>query len=1036
RDYPHVRSLFLSGLPVASGVQVLESASLFGEPDQMALLVQRYSGNPLALKLVVETVQDFYGGDIAAFLDEEGLIFDDIRYVLDQQFGRLSNLEQDILFWLAILRTPTGADQLGHYIIAAAASRRHFIESLRSLQRRFLIEESESEATANMQRQVTQFFLQNVVMEYMTAQFTDTLFMELETLTLRLFHSHSLLLAQATEPVRQTQRRLLLQPLRIRLCDRQGTSGATQQLAQILAVLKQQPALSSSFAPANLLHLLLDMDANLQGADFSQLAIWQANLRGVRLPQVNFAYADLTGSVFTQSFNAILCMAFSNDGLFLATATTDGVVRIWRVADTQLVGICAGNGRWVWSLCFSPDGQRLATGSADRAVRLWDIAECLPTSSPHQQRAHSRKQPEDSLGLGYVIHTLEAHTDAIASLAFSPDAQFLASGSTDSHIHIWDVEQGKHCQALVGHTDRVKTLCYGSSSQNRTNDVLYGISRDGGLLCWDVQNGHSTHLFEDVEGEHRVISIHPIHEDRNDYFVATIYNEQTVYIWRMGPAHANHLLGTIENHFAPVMDAAFQPALQTENQIEYQTVPEFLMVALYTADNTIRLWTLSTGTRSTGTRSMGTQVPPAIGQLRQTLSGHTEALNAMLFRPDGHLLVSGGWDRTIRLWHPATGEQLDTLQGYKTEIESLATTMDGQTLFYCNTDHVIHAWNLNGAQAHQTYSNQSTQTIAGHLDAVHALAMHPHEPMFVSGSADHTLRLWSLASTMSTMGSTWGPATQPRLLRGHTDAIFAVDWSGDGRLIASGGGDQRIRIWDTATAQCQQILRGHTSKVNVLAFMPMMQHMNETTNQTPFYWLVSADTQAILLWNLSSSTTEPGTVFGLMTPQDVRPHMSLPNGPREGVYALTFSPDGQQLASGGGSHDIHLWQLPDYQPLPPLSGHGSSVYALAYSPDGRLLASGSGDQTIRLWDVASSETVQILRGHQVLVQSLAFHPTQPWLISGSSDETVKIWDLTTGDCIQTQRPSGPYAGLNITGATGLTAIQRTSLKALGAVESE
>jgi WD40 repeat protein len=99
------------------------------------------------------------------------------------------------------------------------------------------------------------------------------------------------------------------------------------------------------------------------------------------------------------------------------------------------------------------------------------------------------------------------------------------------------------------------------------------------------------------------------------------------------------------------------------------------------------------------------------------------------------------------------------------------------------------------------------------------------------------------------------------------------------------------------------------------------------------------------------------------------------------------------------------------------------------------LASGGDDQIIRLWDVAKGELIRTLPGHTNRVWGVHFSPASPTLVSGSADGAIKVWDIYTGACLHTWRSEGPYAGMNITGVTGLTAAQKVALKALGAMET-
>ncbi len=105
-ETPAVRALSLAGLNVDAGRQVMATRGVVGDAPTLAAFVQHYSGNPLALTLATQTVQDLFDGNIAAFLNADTLIFDDIRDVLDQQFARLSPLEAEILGWLAVVREP------------------------------------------------------------------------------------------------------------------------------------------------------------------------------------------------------------------------------------------------------------------------------------------------------------------------------------------------------------------------------------------------------------------------------------------------------------------------------------------------------------------------------------------------------------------------------------------------------------------------------------------------------------------------------------------------------------------------------------------------------------------------------------------------------------------------------------------------------------------------------------------------------------------------------------------------------------------
>lgn len=117
-----------------------------------------------------------------------------------------------------------------------------------------------------------------------------------------------------------------------------------------------------------------------------------------------------------------------------------------------------------------------------------------------------------------------------------------------------------------------------------------------------------------------------------------------------------------------------------------------------------------------------------------------------------------------------------------------------------------------------------------------------------------------------------------------------------------------------------------------------------------------------------------------------------------------------------------------------LQGHSDSVLAAAFHPHGRILARSSVDRSIRLWDIETGQCVKILQGHTDTIWAVAFLNDGNTLVSSGYDERLKFWDVRTGRCIKNLIVPGPYEGMNISGATGLTQAQKTTLKVLGAIE--
>ncbi|MBD3562751.1 NACHT domain-containing protein, partial [Planktothrix sp. FACHB-1355] len=418
-----VRSLQLTGLQPTDGQEIFRTKGFFrASAEEWQELIGRYAGNPLALKIISTTIQELFDGNIADFLSQNAIIFGDIRDLLDRHFNRLSALEKEVMYWLAIDREPVSLAQLREDIVSPVRSAK-LLEALESLGRRYLLEKS-----------AARFTLQPVIMEYVTARSIEQICDEISTQEIGLFRSLALIKAESLDYVRDTQIRLIVNPIIAELLCHFGTkTNIENRLMQILANLKSQPLSQQGYAGGNTLNILRQLQTDLSGYDFSDLAIWQAYLQDLKLHNVNFQNANFAKCVFNETFRNIFSVAFSTDGKLLATGDSDGEIRLWRISEgaeilrSTPVQTLQGHKGWVQTLAFSSTSLRgqeneagiLASGGEDNTVKLWDISN------------------------GKCLKTLAGHKSWVQSVAFSPDEKILACGS-EGLIKLWDVESGEY----------------------------------------------------------------------------------------------------------------------------------------------------------------------------------------------------------------------------------------------------------------------------------------------------------------------------------------------------------------------------------------------------------------------------------------------------------------------------------------------------------------------------------------------------------------------------------------------------------------
>lgn len=361
-----VRSLQLAGLPTAAGREIFQARGKFwGSETEWRVLIEHYAGNPLALKMVAPAIRNFFGSKVANFLEllKQGtLVFNDIRNVLDRQCNRLSDLEKQVMYWLAINREWISILDL-HEDMVPPPPLQELLEALLSLQRRSLIEVNSA-----------RFTQQPVVMEYVTEQLVKQVEQEVITQELCLLNSHALIKAQGKDYIRESQIRVILKPAIDRLRAKYQTpKDIEQKLQQVLYQLQAKSAGLPGYSAGNLLNILGQLKVDLTGYNFSYLCVWQACLQQMNLHRVNFAYADLAKSVFAETLGKVLSVAFSPDGKLLATSNSNGQISLWQVKSGQQLLSWKGHNGWAFSVAFSPDGKLLATGDLSGQISLWQV---------------------------------------------------------------------------------------------------------------------------------------------------------------------------------------------------------------------------------------------------------------------------------------------------------------------------------------------------------------------------------------------------------------------------------------------------------------------------------------------------------------------------------------------------------------------------------------------------------------------------------------------------------------------------------------
>jgi WD40 repeat protein len=536
----------------------------------------------------------------------------------------------------------------------------------------------------------------------------------------------------------------------------------------------------------------------------------------------------------------------------------------------------------VTSAVFSPDGRRIASASADNTVRLWDAGTGQPVGEP-----------------------LRGHENMVDSVAFSPDGRRLASGSADTTVRLWDAATGQPVGEPLHPNNVVMSVAF---------------SPDGRRLA--SASGDTVRLFDAATGQ-------PVGEP-------------------------------LRGHDDLVLSVAFSP--------------DGRRLASASVDKTVRVWDAGTG--------------QPVGE---PLRGHDEMVESVAFSPDGRRLASAGSDQTVRLWDVGTGQPVgEPLRGHDGGVTSVAFSPDGRRLVSGADDHTVRVWDAASWQpmlghddaAAAKFSDDGRRIVSGGLDRtvrwwdaatgrpigeplrvddpdVRALLPLDEDRLLSFGSLN-TVRLWD-AHTRRPIGEPLrlGPYDPMRPvdtdheaheIAARTDAgvvqlwdaatmrpvgepirseglVTTVNFSRNGRIVATGTMDGTVRLWDAGTGKpIGQPMTGNGYITHI------------TFNRDAHLLAVGTLDSTLRLWD--TGTFQP---------------LGDPMRTDAAVGVATFSPDGRTLASGSTDGSIRLWDVGERTQLgAPLTGHTQGVFSLDFSPDGTKLLSGSEDHTLRVWPVPAA----------------------------------------------------------------------------------
>lgn len=583
---------------------------------------------------------------------------------------------------------------------------------------------------------------------------------------------------------------------------------------------------------------------------------------------------------------------------------------------------------------FNPDGTRVLTASMDNAVRLWDAesGELVEPLLQHDPSAVERAG----------LDRFQGNLKPIVA-RFSPDGQWMASGSVDTIARIWAAPTGQPLTPPLAHPDWVTAVQFSPDST-----LLATASRDGIVRLWHVPTG------EALDPQfHHASCVNFVEFTPDGARLLTGSDDATARVWEVA---AGTPVGRPMRHGGVVKAGQFSP--------------DGRRVATASQDGTSRLWNARTGE----------PISPPLH--------HENQVVALAFSPDGCLLATASFDATVRLWDGLTGAPLGRPLEHGGTVRSLQFSPDGERLLTASEDQAARVWDPRTSQLAGEVMRQQ--------GAVWSARFSPNGQHIVAASSDRTAQVWDVRPGMA-LGRYLGVSTQ---------APF-VHWSPDGRWIVVGCWSPRIFNSTTARARefdlradgrvsCtqfspdnRQIVLGSTD-VNVLVWDLAREEfvLHLPTRQGARSASFSPDGRHVL----TSGYDGTAALWDARTGRLIR---SLSHDPASLVPWAEFSPDGRYVLTKA-PQTIRIWDSTNGRLRTQWHAHDQEVNAAHFSPEGSRVVTASKDGTARVWDSASGAPSTPPLPHRGEVNQASFSPDGARVITASKDHTARLWDARSG----------------------------------------
>jgi len=613
----------------------------------------------------------------------------------------------------------------------------------------------------------------------------------------------------------------------------------------------------------------------------------------------------------------------------------------------------------------------------------------------------------------------KGHELAVVSVSVSPDSAFVATGSKDKSIKLWELSTGREVKSFLGHEKTVTSLDFTSDGK-----YLLSGSNDKTIRLWDIASGKP--VFSITAEEY----VNDVAIDPNmKFFVsagtkdngypdsASVYDFKSRKIIARIPINSREISVAFSpdgRYIGFGEDNRTVNVYNTSNWQKAQTFafqegwcggcmsllvfsPHGKLVYMASSDGPVKKYDL------------------ASGKLLKVYEEKPDNLAGLAISPDGKK-IARATEKDVLMWDESSGNLLTTIKAEEGgNFHAIAFTLDSKKLLITSDDNTVITWNV--AQ------NKKDKALTGFLNERDKGGLN-YDPNFYWQSAiakyvrlKNNLLITNDGKTLikgkfGTKVKRWDISSGKAVMEyvGHKKAVLSYDLSKDGKRLLTGGGDGKIMLWDLQSGDSIKSIESYREPIFDIHFnsdetkvvsaswdATMKIHDLGTGKMETYFDLQNMSAYNILfhpndLYVFSSRLDNTLQMWEIDTKTAVRNFV----GHTDIISSIRLSPDQQTLMSSSWDGTVRLWDIGTGLLTKKLIVSRVPVHIAIFSPDQKFIYSAGADRIIRVWDVGSSKVVKTFEGHKAEVTSLLFSPDNKMLISHGVDGVTKFWDLSSG----------------------------------------